>query len=86
MFDRQPSDERNLRRVRAAPYHRRVTRLRPLDVLLAVLLLAVLLVWVLVPHALEGAVLFEFTGTHGVHVGDLVGAAVIARLGWWTLR
>ena len=54
--------------------------------LLAVLLLAVLLVWVLVPHALEGAVLFEFTGTHGVHVGDLVGVAVIGSIAWWTLR
>lgn len=68
------------------PYHRRVTRLRPLDVLLAVLLLAVLLVWVLVPHALEGAVLFEFSGTHGVHIGDLVGAAAIGSIAWWTLR
>lgn len=63
-----------------------MTRLRPLDVLLAVLLLAVLLVWVLVPHALEGAVLFEFTGTHGVHVGDVIGAAVIGSIAWWTLR
>lgn len=63
-----------------------MTRLRPLDVLLAVLLLAVLLVWVLVPHALEGAVLFGFGADHGVHVGDLVGAAVIASLVWWTLR
>lgn len=54
--------------------------------MLAVLLLAVLLVWVLVPHALEGAVLFEFGADHGVHVGDLIGAAVIGSLAWALLR
>ena len=60
--------------------------MRPLDVMLAVLLLAVLLVWVLVPHALEGAVLFELGADHGVHVGDLIGAAVIGSLAWALLR
>jgi hypothetical protein len=54
--------------------------------MLAVLLLAVLLVWVLVPHALEGAVLLEFGADHGVHVGDLIGAAVIGSLAWALLR
>lgn len=63
-----------------------MTKFRPVDVLLAVLLLAVLLVWVLVPHALEGAVMFTISSEHGVHVGDVLGAVVIGAIAWWTLR
>lgn len=69
-----------------SPYHRRVTRLRRVDVALALLLLAVLLVWVLVPHALEGAVMFTLSAEHGVHVGDVIGAAVIGWLAFVLLR
>lgn len=63
-----------------------MTKFRPVDVLLAILLLAVLLVWVLVPHALEGAVILKISAEHGVHVGDVIGAVVIGGLAWVLLR
>ena len=50
---------------------------------LTVALLAVLAVWVLVPHVLEGPVLFSLTHDHGVHLGDLAGLAVAAGVAWW---
>jgi hypothetical protein len=60
--------------------------LRRFDVALALLLIAVLLVWVLVPHALEGAVMLTLGAEHGVHVGDVIGAVVIGWLAYVLLR
>ncbi|MBI4935536.1 MAG: hypothetical protein HY828_16775 [Actinobacteria bacterium] len=47
------------------------------------LLLAVLAVWVLVPHPLEGPVLFSLSTDHGIHLGDLAGLAVALGVAWW---
>ena len=47
-----------------------------------VVLVVLLAVWVLVPHPLEGPVLFTITATHGIHLGDLLGVAVAAVVGW----
>jgi hypothetical protein len=52
-------------------------------VVLTVMLLVVLTVWVLVPHPLEGPVLFTLSEDHGVHLGDLAGLAVAAGVAWW---
>lgn len=49
-------------------------------------LLVLLAVWVLVPHPLEGPVVFTLTATHGIHLGDLLGVAVAALIGWRWLR
>jgi hypothetical protein len=50
---------------------------------LAAVLLVVLAVWVLVPHSLEGPVLFTLSTDHGIHLGDLVGLAVALGVAWW---
>ena len=39
-------------------------------------IVAALVAWVLVPHRWEGPVLFTITSTHGIHQGDLLGAAL----------
>ena len=49
-------------------------------------LAALLMAWVVLPHPWEGPVVWSITDTHGVHVADLVGAAVVAALGWLWLR
>ena len=51
-----------------------------------VVLLAFLAAWVLIPHPLEGPVLFTLSSTHGVHSGDLLGVVVAAVIGWRWLR
>lgn len=49
-------------------------------------LVGVLTLWVLVPHPLEGPVVWAFSDEHGVHRGDLVGVALGALVGWRWLR
>ena len=41
-------------------------------------LLALLAIWVLLPHRGDGPVVWSITDTHGVHRGDLYGIAVAA--------
>jgi hypothetical protein len=43
----------------------------------------VLAAWVVVPHPLEGPVLFSLSDDHGIHLGDLAGLAVAAGVAWW---
>lgn len=52
----------------------------------AAILLALLAVWVLLPHGWEGPVVWSLSDTHGVHLTDLVGAALVAVGGWLWLR
>ena len=46
----------------------------------AAVLLAALAGWVLVPHPLEGPVVWTITDDHGVHASDLVGLPILLFL------
>lgn len=67
-------------------WHRR----RLVALALAAGIVAALVAWVLIPHRSEGPVLFTITSTHGIHQGDLLGAAVavvaLVTLALMTLR
>jgi len=62
-----------------------VSRVQTITLVKVAVLLAVLAAWVLIPHPLEGPVWFTLTNDHGIHSGDLVGAAVVALVGLWWL-
>jgi hypothetical protein len=51
--------------------------------IIAVVVLALLAAWVLIPHPLEGPVLFTISADHGVHLGDLIGVVVAGVVLWW---